>query len=95
VADSCSFEDSFFAWSAALGKIFTVDNLRKKHVIIVDRCCLCKSNEESVATFFFNSMWLSLCRMLSLLDLVCLGLCLEELSTCLLVGGILEGRGVL
>jgi hypothetical protein len=48
VADSCSFDDDFFAWSAALGKILTVDNLRKMHVIIVDRCCLCKSNEESV-----------------------------------------------
>jgi len=46
-------------------------------------------------TFFFTVMWLPLCVMLSLLDLVCLGLCLEELSTCLLVGGILEDRGVL
>jgi hypothetical protein len=25
-----------------------VDNLRKRHVVIVDRCYLCKSNEESV-----------------------------------------------
>jgi hypothetical protein len=33
--------------------------------------------------------------MLSLLDLACLGLCLEKLSICLLVGGNLEGRGVL
>jgi hypothetical protein len=33
--------------------------------------------------------------MLSLLALVCLGLCLEELSICLLVGGRLEGRRVL
>jgi hypothetical protein len=29
-----------FAWSAVLGKILTVDNL-KKHVIIVNKCCLC------------------------------------------------------
>jgi len=33
--------------------------------------------------------------MLSLLDLACLGLCLEELLTWLLVGGNLEGQGVL
>jgi hypothetical protein len=33
---------AFFAWSVALDKILTVDNLRKRHIIIVDRCCLCK-----------------------------------------------------
>jgi hypothetical protein len=38
----------FFAWSVALDKIFTIDNLRKRHVIVVDRCCMCKRNEESV-----------------------------------------------
>jgi hypothetical protein len=32
----------FFAWSVALDKILTVDNLIKKRVIIVDRCFLCK-----------------------------------------------------
>jgi len=32
---------------------------------------------------------------LSLLTLVCLELCLVVLSNCLLVGGRLEGRGVL
>jgi hypothetical protein len=39
---------AFFAWSAALGKILTMDNLRKRHVIVVDRCCMCKRNGESV-----------------------------------------------
>jgi hypothetical protein len=38
----------FFAWSAVLCKILTVDNLRKRYIIIVDRCCLCKRNGESV-----------------------------------------------
>jgi hypothetical protein len=38
---------AFFPWSAALGKILAIDNLRK-HVIVVDRCCMCKRNEESV-----------------------------------------------
>jgi hypothetical protein len=40
-------------------------------------------------------MWLTLCRVLSLLVLVCLELCLGESLTCLLVGGHLEGRGVM
>jgi hypothetical protein len=39
---------AFFAWAAGLGKILTVDNLRKRHVIVIDRCCMCKKNGESV-----------------------------------------------
>jgi hypothetical protein len=39
---------AFFAWLAALCKILTMDNLRKMHIIIVDRCCLCKRDGESV-----------------------------------------------
>jgi hypothetical protein len=74
---------AFFIWSTTLGKILIVDNLRKMHIIIVDRCCLCKRDEESVDHLLLHC------------DLVCLGLCLEELSTCLSVGGSLEGGGVL
>jgi hypothetical protein len=37
-------------------------------------------------------MWLSLCGILSLLNLVCLGLCLKTLSPYSPVGEILEGR---
>jgi len=39
---------AFFAWVAALGKIFTLDNLRKMQVIVIDRCCMCKKNGESM-----------------------------------------------
>jgi hypothetical protein len=39
---------AFFAWTAAQGKILTLDNLRKKRVIVIDRCCMCKLNGESV-----------------------------------------------
>jgi hypothetical protein len=39
---------AFFAWTAAHGKILTLDNLRKKRVIVIDRCCMCKMNGESV-----------------------------------------------
>jgi hypothetical protein len=38
----------FFAWSVVVGKILTIDNLRKRHVIMVDRCCMCKRNGEFV-----------------------------------------------
>jgi hypothetical protein len=36
--------EKFFAWSAALGKILTMDNFMKQHVIVVDMCYMCKSN---------------------------------------------------
>jgi hypothetical protein len=39
---------AFFAWAAELGKILTLDNLRKRRVIVIDRCYMCKKNGESV-----------------------------------------------
>jgi hypothetical protein len=39
---------AFFAWTVAQEKILTLDNLRKKRVIVSDRCCMCKLNGESV-----------------------------------------------
>uniref|UniRef100_A0A2N9FZM9 Reverse transcriptase domain-containing protein n=1 Tax=Fagus sylvatica TaxID=28930 RepID=A0A2N9FZM9_FAGSY len=38
----------FFSWTAALGKILTVDNLRRRGLILVSWCCLCKADGESV-----------------------------------------------
>jgi len=34
--------------SVALGKILTLNNLRKRHVIVIDRCCMCKINGETM-----------------------------------------------
>jgi len=39
---------TFFAWSATLGKILTLDNLRKRRIIVVDWCCMCKKSGETV-----------------------------------------------
>ena len=39
---------AFFTWIAALGKILTIDNLRKRKVLFLDWCCMCKSNGELV-----------------------------------------------
>jgi hypothetical protein len=38
----------FFVWMAALEKILTLDNLRKRNVIVVDWCCMCKKSGESI-----------------------------------------------
>jgi hypothetical protein len=37
-----------FAWLEALGKILTMNNLKKQHITVVDRCSMCKRNGESV-----------------------------------------------
>ena len=39
---------AFFVWTAALGNILTIDNLRKWQILILDWCCMCKRNGESV-----------------------------------------------
>jgi hypothetical protein len=39
---------AFFSWTAALGRLLTIDNLRKRHLIILDWFCMCKQSGESV-----------------------------------------------
>lgn len=39
---------AFSAWSVALGKILTLDNLKKRHVIVINRCYICKKIGESI-----------------------------------------------
>jgi len=38
---------AFFEWTAALGKILILNNLRKRNVIVMDWCCICKKSGES------------------------------------------------
>ena len=37
---------AFFSWTAALGKILTIENLWYKGVVVVDWCYMCKKSEE-------------------------------------------------
>ena len=39
---------AFFVWAVALGKILTIDNLRKKNMVLVNKCGMCKKEEETV-----------------------------------------------
>jgi hypothetical protein len=41
----------FFMGMTTLGRILTVDNLRKRGFIIVNLCCRCKRNEETTNHF--------------------------------------------
>jgi hypothetical protein len=35
-------------WTVALGKILTHDNLRMRHIVVVECCCMSKKNGESI-----------------------------------------------
>lgn len=39
---------AFFSWTVVLGKILTIDSLRKRGLIIVDWCYMCTQSGESV-----------------------------------------------
>jgi len=60
----------------------------------IDATCA-KETGKLWTTFFFIVMWLLLCGIMSFLGLVCLGLCLGELSIYFLVSGRRVGQGVL
>jgi hypothetical protein len=89
VADPSSFKGSLFLWSANLGKILTLDNLRKRHVIMINRYCMCKKTEDSMDHLLLH------CSILFSVTLGCLGFCHDGLSICLLIGGHRVGREVL
>jgi len=50
---------AYFAWLAALGKILTLDNFRKRHVILVDRLLHCDVAYALWSTLFtrFGLSW--------------------------------------
>ena len=48
---------SFFLWTAVLGKVLTTDNLCKRRLIVLDWCCMCKRDGETIATCFFIVQW--------------------------------------
>ena len=39
---------AFFSWTAALGKILSTGNLRKRGIKVLDQCCMCKRDGESM-----------------------------------------------
>lgn len=39
---------AFFLWTAALGKILTIDNLQKRHIVVLDWHNMCKCSRETV-----------------------------------------------
>jgi hypothetical protein len=39
---------AFISWATTLGRILTVDNLRRQGFQLINRCCLCNKNEEAI-----------------------------------------------
>jgi hypothetical protein len=69
---------AFFVWLAALGNILTMDNLRKRHVLVIERCCMCKRNGEFVDHLILHcKVGCAICMFFSV-DLGCLRLCLVK-----------------
>jgi hypothetical protein len=62
---------AFFVWSVALRKILTLDNLRKRQVVVINRCFMCKKDGELVDHLLLHckvahALW---CNMFSRLGL--------------------------
>ena len=45
---------AFFVWTVALGRILTIDKLRRRHVLVLDWCYMCKKGGESVEHFLLH-----------------------------------------
>jgi hypothetical protein len=45
---------TFFVWSAVLGNILPMDNLGKKHIIVIDWYCMCKKSGKSMDYFMLH-----------------------------------------
>jgi hypothetical protein len=39
---------TFFVWKTILEKIITMDNLKKRHIIEVEWCCMCQKSGENI-----------------------------------------------
>ena len=45
---------SFFVWTAAMDRILTMQNLRRRHVMVIDWCDMCKVSGESTDHLFLH-----------------------------------------
>jgi hypothetical protein len=45
---------AFFVWTTTLGKIWTLDNLRKRNIIVMEWCYRCKTCGESIDHLFLH-----------------------------------------
>jgi hypothetical protein len=65
----------FFVWTTALGKILTHDNLRRRGIVVVEWCVMCKKHGNPLITFFSIVTWLGLFGVSFIICLGWSGLC--------------------
>jgi hypothetical protein len=44
----------FFLWTVALGRVLTTDNLRRRQLVVLDWCCMCKWDRETINHLFLH-----------------------------------------
>ena len=59
---------AFFMWTAAHGQVLNLDNLRLRGRTLINRCCMCCCNEESVDHLLIScpvahSLWMYMLRL--------------------------------
>jgi hypothetical protein len=64
-------------WTAAHGKILTLDNLRKRRVIVVEWCCMCRRSGNLLIIFYSIAKWQENYGVRSLPYSESIGLCLQ------------------
>jgi hypothetical protein len=47
---------AFFVWAAALGQILTTDKLRRRDVIVLDWCCMCKKSGKNISHLLMHCL---------------------------------------
>jgi hypothetical protein len=84
---------AFFAWTAARGKILTIDNLRRRGMIVINKCWLCESVGSRWIIYSFIAEWRMPCGMPFSAAWVIARLCLVRLGSCWHVGvrGVAQG----
>jgi hypothetical protein len=45
---------AFFVWTTTLGKILTLDSIRKRNMVVVDWCCTYKKGGEAIVHLFLH-----------------------------------------
>ena len=95
---------SFFLWIAARDEILIIDNLVKKNLPLVNWCCLCRCDEETVDHFllhckFAHALWSEVLLMFGVQWVmpytILSSFCLEELVGELFFKCLEYGIGVL
>ena len=85
----------FFVWMAVCSKILTLDNLRRRGMVVVNRCWLCETEGKSVGHLLLHCAAVSGLWNAFSLGLAFAGLCLTPSRSYSLVGRWEVIRGAL